>query len=169
MITGQQRSRNPNALSNVLHQTFTHHLWLLSLEPRPLAHQSSILPLSQNVPTQAGRAGVTPLHSSPFSWEPGILIDKTSQVTTQPIPRSGKPTPMAIESTIPYQPQPHPQLRCAYEPTLLTPNVVTVPSLEPMTSCISVQHSTTKQKVWTQARGCHCTTHSKIVPHKGQP
>ena len=46
------------------------------------------------------------LHSSPFSWEPGILISKTSQATSQPIPRSGKPTPSAIESTMLYHPLP---------------------------------------------------------------
>ena len=95
--------------------------------------------------------GNTALHSSPFSWEPGILVNKISQVTSQPIPRSDKPTPSAIESTMSY----HPWLPCfgVHEPTLLTPNVVTPPNLKPTASCTSVQHSTAKPKVRTQARG----------------
>ena len=40
---------------------------------------------------------------------------------------------------------------------LLTPNVVTPPSLEPTTSRTPVQRSTTKPKVRTQARGRHYT------------
>ena len=35
--------------------------------------------------------------------------------------------------------------------------VVTLPSLEPMTSCTLVLHPTTKPKVWTQAQGWHHT------------
>ena len=42
----------------------------------------------------------------------------------------------------------------AYEPTLLTPNIVTLPSLEPTTSRIPVQRCTAKPKR-TQARGQH--------------
>ena len=52
--------------------------------------------------------GNTTLHSTPFSWEPVILINKIPQVTSQPIPRSGKPTLLAIESTMSY----HPRLPC---------------------------------------------------------
>ena len=39
-------------------------------------------------------------HSCPFSWKSGILIDKSSQVTSQPIPGQ------ASESTVSYHPQP---------------------------------------------------------------
>ena len=88
-------------------EIFIHQLLRVS-NPPPLAHQSSILLLSQKSGLRL--RGDTALHCSPFSWEPGILIDKTSGVTSQPIPRSGKPTPSAIKSTMSYYPQPHPQL-----------------------------------------------------------
>ena len=65
-------------------------LWLLRVSnpwlsrPAVLYHKAK----SPDGRLGGGRGGINCTTFLPFSWEPGILIDKTSQVTSHPIPRS---------------------------------------------------------------------------------
>ena len=68
----------------------------------------------------------------PFSWEPGILNDKTLQVTSQPIPRTGTSTPSVFKYTMFY----HSHLPCFIECTSQL-------FWHQMPSCMSVQCFTT--------------------------
>ena len=135
-----------------------------SLEPKTcrtsVQCQSSVLLLSQKSGLRLG--GDTALHSSPFLERLVFALRRHHRVF---------PNQSPVQASQPHQPlnplcyttiSHHPQLWRAYEPTLLTPNVVTLPSLKPTTSRTSVQHSTTKPKVGTQAWGRHCTTISRI-------
>ena len=117
-------------------------LWLCRVSnSRPLAHQSSVLLLSQNSGLRlGGGAKLTTPHSS--HWY-SHRQDITGYFPTNPQVRQA--TPSAIESTMCGTTLGH-HLWWAYESTLLTPNIVTLPSLEHSTSRIPVQRCTAKPK-----------------------
>ena len=126
-------------------------LWLRRVSnPRPLAHQSSVLPLSQKSELRLG-GDTTLLPLFLRAWY-SHRQDITGYFPTNPQVGQANPIGHWIHNVVPPSAA---MLRRAYESTLLTPNVVTPPSLEPTTSRTPVQRSTTKPKVRTQARGRH--------------